>query len=82
MTKDEYINWKATRSENAADWRRADCVGADRLIKEETLNNLRQHLKRYPEPLRHYVYDMARGTFGSAETDQFLIEAGLYPDWM
>ena len=82
MTIDEYKKWKLTRNGDAARWKREDCVAADALVKEETLHNLSTKLKKTDPIVAHYVMLMARTTFGTSETDAFLLRFRAYPDWM
>jgi hypothetical protein len=84
MTIDEYKTWKATRGDDAAQWKREDCVAADRLVKEETIKRLEAGLLDTATPTRvgDYVILMATHHFGSVETDKFLESIGAYPDWI
>jgi hypothetical protein len=84
MTKDQYIQWKATRGDDAGLWDREQCKAADSLIKLETLGALKNWLAKNITnvTIRDYVWLMTRCHFGSYETDQFLQKLGMYPDWM
>ena len=82
MTIDEYKQWKLTRGDDAAQWKREDWVAADALVKAETLHNLAMKLKKTDPVISRYVQLMVRTTFGSVETDEFLLRFRAYPGWI
>ena len=84
MTKDEYINWIKTRSEDPAEWELGKCHQADKHIKIETLKSFRVYLeeKDLPQSLLEWSLLMADVHFGSAETDYLMCDLNCYPDYM
>jgi hypothetical protein len=83
MTKEEYIQWKATRGEDAAKWDYQTCVEADELIKRAALSTLSAILfslgVKYE--VRSFVCMMAKHHYGTVEVDEFLISLYCYPIW-
>lgn len=82
MSIERYKRWKNSRGEDASLWKRADCSDADALIKEETIKNLNKFLKTFPIPTADFLRVCVSAHWGSVETDNFLTESGLYPDWV
>lgn len=83
FTKEQYLAWKASRSDAAAQWQHADCRDADAHIRSEALIAARNWAKaNVPAPAREYLNLMIRCHYGSAETDAFLQQIKAYPDWM
>jgi hypothetical protein len=84
MTPEEYKTWKATRGDNASKWDMRDCIKADALIKQVTLDNYAKWvggLKLGPDATE-YLNSTMRLHFGSVEADAALMELNLYPEWM
>lgn len=82
MDKEEYIQWKATRGDNAAEWNRETCYKADQLIQRTALENFNRYTRQFDKPVQEYLNSMVRVHFGSIETDHLLIALKCYPDWM
>lgn len=84
MTKDEYIQWKATRGEDAGDWDHKLCETADACVKAATMNNYYAWLDTndVPEPLRQYLKDNATYSYRYAEFNDLLIAMKCYPEWI
>lgn len=79
MTREQYIAWKASCGDDAS---HADCAAADHHIKVTTMANLKTIVRDLPKPQREYILLMARATFGSVETDEFLTAIKAYPDYI
>jgi hypothetical protein len=65
-------------------WTVAQCIEADRLIKDATISRLKVILADYPIPheFKKWAVQVAQFHFGSVETDEMLMKFGAYPDWM
>lgn len=85
MTKDEYIQWKATRGEPGT-WSYADRCAADDLIRSETFKNFTAYLKKneatITAPVRNFLSICVQARYGLVETDELLTKLQCYPDWM
>lgn len=82
MNKHEYLEWVASRGP-VGTWTHAKCQAADELIKNEAMRGCRLYLHKIGDAaVRNYVTMMVRSTYGSAETDQFLMEIKAYPEWL
>lgn len=83
MTKEEYLNWKATRGSEAwGPWDLDKCCAADALIKAEALKALEREVSSLKPALRDWIMLTARTHYGSMETDDMLTALGCYPEWL
>jgi AAA+ superfamily predicted ATPase len=81
MTKEEY---QALKRKPVKDWTHEECVRADLLVKDATINKLKIILEdmEMPHVFKNWAILVVKFHFGSAETDAMLITLGAYPDWM
>lgn len=79
MTPQEY---KALKRRPIEEWTMAECIAADDLVKQVTLETLRIKLRQYPAEVASFIQLMVRAHFGSAEVDEFLNDLQCFPDWI
>lgn len=84
FTKEEYLNWLATRATDPSEWTYADCVRADRCIRNESLKELERYMQvaSMPKAIANFVRVCAGAHFGSSECDELFKELKLYPEWI
>lgn len=81
-TKQDYVSWKQTRAENAADWKYEDCQNADQLIKSAALLRFESILQKLDPAIADFLRVCTKTHFGSVECDEMLTKLKCYPDWI
>jgi len=61
---------------------REECAEADRWVRDYALQRLGLYTRGHGSTVHDYLLSMARSTYGSAETDEFLAAMRCYPDWL
>jgi len=69
-------------AEKLHDYTHDELAAADRWLRDYSLDRLRRITRGEMRVLRDYAQNMARATYGSVETDEFLNAMGCYPKWL
>jgi hypothetical protein len=80
-TKDEYLQWLASRGPSGS-WDHEACRTADQLIKDETLKTFANKIEGLNPELEQWIISLANHHFGSVETDNMLTSLDCYPSWI
>ena len=71
-------------AQDLGEYSHQELAEADKWVKDYAIHKLHVYLRRLcaGPAMTKYVKDMARNTYGSAETDEMLTACKCYPKWM